>query len=358
MAEKMKQYIEEQPGVWSGILKERKALTGPFLRQMEGRSASQIVLLGSGSSMNASLAAKELFEELLGAETKVLMPTRMGHWYSRPEDTLVIAVSQSGKSTSTMHAVTELQAKGYEVTAMTSDGESPLAKACDGHILIGCGEESVGPKTKGMTATILTLYVTAMGLAELWGRKTEAEQEVYLSNLELSFGYAAENTEKCYEFCGRHVKTIASYPHFTWVSDGEGYAVGMESALKVLETLYVPSFCYEFEEYLHGVNNTIGPGECYFWIPSTAENRDRFMRLRRFCGEKGCDGYLVASGSLPETDEKTLCLKGSGMWYTQPFETMIFAQVLSAVGSEEKKINCDKPKFPEFYQFMNTKLQK
>lgn len=356
MAQKMKLYIEEQPAVWSHIMSSWDSLVKPAMKNLSAGHASAILLIGTGSSLNASQAAKDFFEELVGVETKVIVPTRMGKCFTPPESTLIFAVSQSGKSTSTAAAVGELMEQGYQVIGVSSDMGSPLAKQCSSHITIDCKEEEVGPKTKGMTATILTLYMIALTAAQIWGRKQDHEIEEYIYHLKKAIEFGNDNIKTCYKFSRIHMKQWVTHPHFTWVSDGIGYPVASESALKVLETLYVPAFAYEFEEYLHGVNNTIEPGECYFWMPSTEENRERMERIYEFCSRKRCACYLITTLETKADDERTLRLNGTGKWYTQPFETLFFSQVLSALGSEEKGIDCDKPKFPEFYQLMNTKL--
>lgn len=128
MAKILMQYIEEQPAVWSHLLKNRKELFQPFADAFSGRDFRRILLIGSGSSYNASLIAAHLFEEFLGIETVVEVPTRLGAKISLlgNKDTLVLAVSQSGRSTSTLQIVDSLKNSGYTVVAVTADAESLL----------------------------------------------------------------------------------------------------------------------------------------------------------------------------------------------------------------------------------------
>ena len=41
--------------------------------------------------------------------------------------------------------------------------------------------------------------------------------------------------------------------------------------------------------------------------------------------------------------------------YLSIFETLPAFQVMSVFGSERRNIDCDKPKFPDFYGVLNTK---
>lgn len=220
--------------------------------------------------------------------------------------------------------------------------------------MIDCGEENVGPKTKGMTGTILTLYLAGMALGRATGSLSVEIEEKLIHAFERSVAAAHENIHRCCTFCEQHIDFLAAQSNFTLISDGIGYPAAMEDALKVLETLYVPTAAYEFEEYLHGVNNTIGKGICNFLIPCCPQNADRMQRLDEFCRENGCTDFVVTS-TVNTYASDALVLVGSDLLVTQPFETMLFFQVMSALGSEKKEIECDLPKFSDFYDIMNTK---
>lgn len=356
MAEKMLQYIHEQPLVWRHILENRSTLTAPLQAWFTGGFPHRLLLVGTGSSGNAAMAAKPFMEQLLHREVTVAVPTRLGTVLPPAQETMVLVISQSGRSTSTLAAVHTLQQAGFRVAAMTSDPSSPVAQAADLHLLIDCGEESVGPKTKGFTATVLTLYMAAMALAEIFQTAFPGEIAAYESALSTSFSAAEKNILLCRDFCVRHIELLARQPHFTLIADGAGLAAACEGALKMLETLYVPAFAYEFEEYLHGVNNTLCAGQCNLLVLSHIKNAERMLRLDRYGREKGCFHLVVSTLPLPDHDACMLQLTGSGMGFTQIFETSLFFQVLSALGSEFKGFDVDKPKFADFYSRMETKL--
>lgn len=356
MAEKMMQYLEEQPMVWDKIVKNRKGLFQPLADGLAGRAVKRILLVGSGSSYNASLLAVQFYEEVLGLEAQAVVPTRIGALPSLldPDSTLVLAVSQSGRSTSTIHVIETLKKAGFTIAGVTADEVSPIAKACSLHQLIDCGEETVGPKTKGMTATVLALYLIGMQVCTTYGLLSEEKEESVCAALFRSFAAAPENIARCRTFCEANIKSLSENPHFTLISDSTGYFTACEGALKVLETLYVPAYAYEFEEYLHGVNNIIASGVCNVLVPVNPENFDRMHKLDDYCRAHGCNNFVVTSAKNAGF-QGGLELEGSGSDFTQPFEALLFFQVLSALGSEYKKIDCDKSKFTDFYSLLETK---
>ncbi|WP_024292305.1 SIS domain-containing protein [Lacrimispora indolis] len=355
MAQKMMEYLKEQPAVWGKIVKEREEIFRE-LKEYGIRPVKRILLIGSGSSYIASMAAADFMENILGIETTAAVPTRLNGFRKvlKPEDTLVIASSQSGKSTSTISAVKEWREHGFTVITATSDPKSPVALHGSMHQLIPCGEEAVGPKTKGMTGTVLTLSLMGLILGQLWNRVEEGQFHHFLDEINKSIEAAPFNIEASMEFCKRNEDLLSSMPHFTLISEEAGYYAAQEGALKILETLYVPAAAYEFEEYLHGINNTIEPGMCNLFLPAGTHNSDRMAVLERYSREKGCINFVITSLDW-ERGSHVLNLTGSREPYFSMFQALLAFQVMSVYGSERKCIECDTPKFHDFYQVMNTK---
>ncbi|NLO85790.1 MAG: SIS domain-containing protein [Clostridiales bacterium] len=347
----IKEYIAEQPSTWRAMLAAPpQAMITAAVNRCE-----RILLIGTGSSYNAAVAAAPLFEKLLKAETTAVMPTRIPKCLPDGAHTLVMVISQSGCSTSTMKSALAFHQAGYQVVAVTADEHSPIASCCKLHWLVGCGEETIGPKTKGVTGTILALYLFAISLAQSWQSATHEQITAVMSALALSFDNAQENLRRSEAFVHRHLDALIARPHFTFISEDVGYPTAMESALKVLETLYVPAYAYEFEEYLHGVQNTIAKTQCNILLAATEQNAERMVRLDAFAMDKGCMQMVVTTLAAIPPAPHVLHLLGSGDPLTLPFELMFFGQLLSAHGSAAKGINCNKPQFPEYIRLMETK---
>lgn len=355
MAQKMMEYIKEQPAIWARMAEEREEIFRE-LRECELNPVKRILIIGSGSSYIAAMAAADFMEKILGIETTAAVPTRLSGFIKvlKPEDTLVIAVSQSGKSTSTISAVKEWREHGFTVITVTADLKSPVALQGNLHQLIVCGEETVVPKTKGMTGTVLTLSFMGLILGQRWNRVEEDQFTHFLYELNKSIKAAPSNIEISMEFCKRNEDLIASMQHFTLISEEEGYYTVQEGALKILETLYVPASAYEFEEYLHGINNTIKPGLCNLFLPAGSHNSERMAVLERYSREKGCINFVITSLDW-ESGSQVLNLSGSKEPYFSMFQALLVFQIMSVYGSERKCIECDTPKFHDFYRVMNTK---
>lgn len=99
-------------------------------------------MLATGSSLNAALCARYFFEQRFGVLLDIKEPYNFTHYDAiDPHADLVVAISQSGKSASTLEAMRKVQASGKSVFALTSDPQSPIGGASDGVLDINTGIE-------------------------------------------------------------------------------------------------------------------------------------------------------------------------------------------------------------------------
>ena len=167
----MMTYISEEPACLAQILRgyrQKLAAIETFARQ---HPVGRILLLATGSSLNAALCARYFFEQRFGVLVEIKEPYNFTHYEAvDPHTDLVVAISQSGKSASTLEAMRKVQALSLPVFALTSDPQSPIARACDGILDINTGIESVGFVTRGFSATVLNLLLMALTIARSQGK--------------------------------------------------------------------------------------------------------------------------------------------------------------------------------------------
>ena len=122
-------------------------------------------------------------------------------WVKDPTD-LVVAISQSGKSASTLEAMRKVQALSLPVFALTSDPQSPIARACDGVLDINTGIESVGFVTRGFSATVLNLLLMALMIG--WELRVDPILEEIDTGSQKSAGF-----DMFYKICIKIITPIA-----------------------------------------------------------------------------------------------------------------------------------------------------
>lgn len=351
MAKKMMSYLVSQPAVWNEIFARRAELLAGFRKAMADRSCKQVLMIGSGSSYNAACAAASCFEDLCGIQVIACAPTRADAMLAlcTPADTVVILISQSGASTSTIAVVERVKARGFFAIGLTQRMDSRVAAASDLAVELACGEETVGPKTKGYTATVLTLQLMALCLC----RDAEKVKEVE-ADLVQAFAQAPAIIEASAQWAKQHSQQLCSAPHMMVLGEGCYRPAMQEAALKLLECLYIPVTDYEFEEYLHGVQCAIGPGSHLLLAVPDNHNRERMLRLAEFNEQHGGVSYIFST-QRATTYPGELFVPADASPYTACYHILLPFQVVSAIVSEDKGINCDLPKFPTFVHDLKTK---
>jgi glucoselysine-6-phosphate deglycase len=332
MAEKMYEYYRSQPACMSQILVDREARVGAFGAFYAEKRPDRIYLLGTGSSLNACRAAQDYVEHILQVEVSVTTPN--GRPDIRGERPLVVAVSQGGKSTNTIACLRQVREKGHAIASFTAGLDVPVAAMADCAIDIGVGDETVGPKTRGYTGTVLCLYLAAIqaGVASkvLAGEACTRE----LGLLRETIGYGEENLERCDRFYRRHLAALKTATHYLFVGKGCAAAVGAEDALKVLETLCYPSAGYEFEEYLHGPACCTSQDTALFLFLPGDDDDQRMQKLAGITLKATENCYIIDRTSRLQGD-KVLGLRAGDSKYLSPFVDIYFGQLISALLTQE-----------------------
>ncbi len=328
---KMMDYINEQPAVLREILDKRKNVAEVFCRKFSDIQPDVIYLIASGTSWNAAKAAAPFMEMVLNQPVFALPPSRIGLiWGRKP---MVLLISQGGKSTNILAAAEKTSE--YSQIAMTGSSEGKLNTLCDAYIPILCGEENVGPKTKGYTATILTLYVMALEAAKKTEILKDGTYAEYMDMLTSMINQLPENIKRVVQWTEQNEDNLKELKTLYFVGKRQGMDIASEGALKVMETLLIPGMAFDFEEYLHGPSCSIekNVGGFYLFPEKSDEDYERMAGLAKHHKEICSQVYAVVS---EENGDKRSCfVAAAGVWYTQPFEQILPFQVLSALIPEK-----------------------
>ena len=233
-------YIREQPAILAGL---PARIAGDLDRlKALAEAPDRILLLGAGSSMNALLAGADALEEATGATVLAKEPEAFLRLPPRGAAgrTLVLAASQSGMSATSVEAVRQAVVRGFPTLVITGDGASMIAETGADLLVLPIGKEAIGPKTKGYTATVLSVFTVA---ARLGGQKLDTSKLAPALERAVESGLAA----------ARELRTRFGLPDYVLVA-GQGPHLGtaLEAGLKIAEISGVPTASFDTEEVLHG----------------------------------------------------------------------------------------------------------
>jgi len=328
----MYDYYISQPEYMKRILKNREAYLGGFALFYGKDKPDRVYLCGSGTSFHACASSREYVETVLGVETLVITPSSLGELFGK--NPLVIAVSQGGRSTNTVAAIASLRANKIPVVTLSFSPDTPVGKAGDCALILGVDDETVGPKTRGYTGTVISLYLMALMAARETREIGERDFESRLEDLKAVVNMSEANQKACREFFDQHVESLKKANNYMFVGKGVTAKVAGEMALKEQETLCYPASGYEFEEYLHGPACCTDERTALFLFPQGDHDDVRMKRLAEIVGAATDNVYFI---TFDETwqGEKALRLQTPDRDFFAPLSAIFFAQLLSALMPEK-----------------------
>ena len=276
----MRDYVLQTPAVLRRLLTEH--WEAPLAAVFAARPVRILRLVASGSSYNAALCVRPYLRKWLSCEVLITEPfTFCTYECQQPEDELAVVISQSGYSTNALQALDAIHAKGRTAIGITSDPASDLRLHADLLIDYGCGPESVGYVTMGVTSLGLFLCLFALQAAYAAGRLSGAALAAEREKL-FRLVDAYEQAIPAGETLLRaRYKQLSSMQTVCLVGAGASYGVAREAALKLMETLQIPACAYELEEFLHGPNLHLTPNHTLFFLAADPRDRERGAQLYR-----------------------------------------------------------------------------
>lgn len=241
----------------------------------------RVLLVGSGSSLNALTIVRPWLQAELRRPVEVINPAVLlrdiDAVFGNP---LVVILSQSGTSTTSIEAARVCRRKGWQITAITADPQSPIGALGLPMIHLPIGEEPIGPKTKGFTASIAACFSLAAGLT---GRDLTALSPADIETV-------LEASQKAVQFLlGSGV--LPSYIVVT--GSGRHYGVALEASLKIAEIAGVATAGFEPEELLHGRLHGTDAASLVIMIVADEAERDLASHTAVVMADRGVNVVLL-----------------------------------------------------------------
>ena len=276
----MEYYIEESAQVLLANLRRSKELTAKLVRFFSRGHYSRIDLIASGSSYNACCAARDFMRKYLSLEIRVFTPFTYEHYEMEKRDGLLpLVISQSGSSLNSLQALCKMKEYGLPAIALTGNLNSDIKDYADLVIEYGVGSEKNVYVTKGVVTLMEFLMLFSLEAAVETKRITEEVYKNALEQIEQAAGMNRVMYEKAKEFCARNYKALTSMHQAYVCGCGPNFGTALEGALKIGETIKVPTGAYEVEEFLHGPNIQLTPSYTVFLIAAGNSTNARISEI-------------------------------------------------------------------------------
>jgi glucosamine--fructose-6-phosphate aminotransferase (isomerizing) len=331
---KMLAEIREQPEVLGMLLDEEWGTVLAAARDLRSRGFRSVMLAARGTSDNAALYAKYLFEVTLGVPAALASPSAFTLYEGEMnlDGVLVIGVSQSGESKDVLEVVRKSKGLGASTVSVTNDESSAMAEAADHHCFLRAGREESVAATKTYTASLLVLRMLVEALNGGESPSAEARGLPELARAVLEAGW--KGTERY-----RYVD------HLVVTSRGYNLATAQEGALKLMETSYVVAHAFSAADLRHGPMAMIGQDFPVVAIVPPGRAREGMTALVESLRERGAEVAVVS-------DDETLTSRAPASFLVQascpeelsPILYAIPAQLLAHDLSRLKGLDPDTPR--------------
>ena len=283
MTDKMLQEIHEQPQVLERILDEGWGEILGAAREFRSDGFRSVMIAARGTSDNAALYGKYLFEVLLGIPTALASPSAFTLYDTQMNlnDVLVIGISQSGESKDVLETIRRSGELGAKTLTITNDDNSSMAEAAERHFFLRAGNEESVAATKTYTASLLVLNLL---VAALKGDDSPDEEAQRLPD-------SARQTLEA-EWKGAERYRYAQ--HIVTTSRGYNLATAQESALKLMETNYVVAEAFSSADLRHGPMAMIGQDFPVITIVPPGKARSSMKELVEALDERGAETVVVS----------------------------------------------------------------
>jgi glucosamine--fructose-6-phosphate aminotransferase (isomerizing) len=263
--------IFEQPSVIKNIIYSKRDYFNKIGKNLLEKDIQYIYLVGRGTSDNAGKYAQYLF----GAENK--LPIALGtpslfSIYQQPpnlRNSLVIAISQSGKSPDIISVILEAKRQKCPTLVITNNIKSPLAELAEYVIDIEAGEEKAVAATKTYTATLVSI---AMLSASLSNNKSMFDCLMYIPDW-------AQETLRNVDEIFHLAENYTGMENCVVLGRGYNHSTIHEWSLKLTELANILAEPYSTADFLHGPISKLKNGYQVFTIAPTGLGSKPLLEL-------------------------------------------------------------------------------
>jgi glucosamine--fructose-6-phosphate aminotransferase (isomerizing) len=306
----------------------------------------RIEIIACGTSFNAGLLGKYLFEGLTGIHTDVDNGSEFR--YSSPvlaPSTLVIAISQSGETADTLAAIREAASYGCVTLAITNVVGSTISREASNIIYTRAGPEMGVAATKSFISQLVVLYLLVIHFARARSMMDANRVGKLLSELRKIPGYVSriledkDTIQKC-------ASRFAESKDYFFIGRNINYPIALEGALKLKEISYIHAEGYAAGELKHGPLALISEGVPVVAIAPQGHTYDKILSNIKEVKSRDASVIAIADsddGEISKYVDVVLTVPKTDFILT-PLLTTVVVQLLAYYTALERNCSIDKPR--------------
>ncbi len=310
------------------------------------KEIKKIFIIACGTASYAGMVGKVLIERIARIPVEVEIASEFR--YQDPivdQNTVVLAISQSGETADTLAAMEEGRRKGATLWSIVNAIGSQAMRIADGFISMQVGPEIGVASTKAYTAPLVDLYMLAILLGELRGTIDEKQRRQLVDDLRLVPDLAG----RCLDQEGEVKKVAESLleaQSALYLGRGVNMPTAYEGALKLKEISYIHAEGYPAGEMKHGPIALIDADLPVVVIaPRDPWYEKMFSQIEQVKARGGRVIAVATEGDEQIQGQADLVLSvPETPWMLSPVTTVIPLQLLAYHIAAQRGLDVDQPR--------------
>lgn len=331
------QEIHAQPEAVGRFLEGQKRKVQELAAIIRRQHLTHIVIAARGTSDNAGRYAKYVLGSHNRLTVALATPSLFTIYETPPRfaQTLVLGISQSGRSKDIQAVLEEARRQGTFTAVITNAPDSELAAYGDVVIDLMAGPEKAVAATKTYTTELAAIALLSAALADRPGMLAA------LQNVPTAMAAALQMDAIIADLAPR----FRFMQHAVVIGRGYNYATAFELALKFKELTYTVVEPYSSADFLHGPLALVEPGFPVFVLAPSGLMQPHLQEFIQTLRQHQAE--VIAISDVDETLELArigLTLPVSVPGWLSPLTTIIPGQLLAMHLAHLRDLNVDNPR--------------
>ena len=308
----------------------------PLLRQAAEAVArdlpprpGRVYLIGCGDSLDGAMASRPVWERLLPDAVVEAVPAMTFSSYAvdaAPPDSLVIALSQSGRVARVIEGVRAARARGMATLAVTARPDSPLAAEPVDHLMV-VPFPKLGPIPGTTSFTVGSIALSEVACALVPGSRSD-ELRGAIDETPASID---ATVEAVWDEAMAQAARAARATTLLALAAGPTLAAARHLVRKVLETSQLMTMWQETEEYAHDEYSLVSDSFMVVLFAPADRSITRAIEVSHYLHRLGVDLGVVTTpahaGSFAGLADSVYATDGPAA--TAPLVASVPAQILA-----------------------------
>jgi glucosamine--fructose-6-phosphate aminotransferase (isomerizing) len=214
-------------------------------------SIGHITILACGTSYYAGMIGKYIIEKMCSIPVNVEISSEYFSLFNAKNDTLFIAITQSGETADTLSSIRKIKVVGCKTLAITNVPDSTITRLTHGTIYTRAGPEIGVAATKTFTSQIVVLYLFALYIGLIKGIIGPDKARKFIKTIK-HLPRLVQSLIDDTEIVKRLTRYLDAASSVFFVGRNINYPVSLEGALKLKEISYLHAEGFAAGELKHG----------------------------------------------------------------------------------------------------------